>query len=152
MASMAFMIRLIRTCCSCTRSAIIPRKFQGQFDLKRDAVSFQFTVKYREDLANNIADAYQGLFAAIPSEHRPDACNNLSGTMAIVDDTFQDVAHLIQIGIPLCKQKEYLISRGDAVIAVKNETGNIKLNQLVNTTAIGAAKAASGDCWWVSCF
>ena len=41
-------------------------------------------------------------------------------------------------------QKEYLISIGDAVIAVKNEAGEIKLNQLVNTTAIGAA---TGGFW-----
>ena len=41
-------------------------------------------------------------------------------------------------------QKEYLISIGDAVIAVKTETGNVKLNQLVNTTATGAI---SGSFW-----
>src|SRR5262245_9969228 len=35
-------------------------------------------------------------------------------------------------------QKEYLISISDAVIAVKTESGGIKLNQLVNTTAAGA--------------
>jgi len=45
----------------------------------------------------------------------------------------------------LKQQKEYLISLGDAVIAVKNEAGDIKLNQLVNTTAIGLPPAASGD-------
>ncbi len=41
-------------------------------------------------------------------------------------------------------QKEYLITINDAVIAVKTETGAIKLNQLVNTTAVGAA---SGSFW-----
>jgi uncharacterized membrane protein len=41
-------------------------------------------------------------------------------------------------------QKEYLITIGDAVIAVKNQAGDIKLNQLVNTTAIGAA---TGSFW-----
>ncbi|MCP3468400.1 DUF1269 domain-containing protein [Bradyrhizobium sp. CCGUVB23] len=41
-------------------------------------------------------------------------------------------------------QKEYLISLGDAVIAVKTDSGTIKLNQLVNTTAIGAA---AGSFW-----
>ena len=41
-------------------------------------------------------------------------------------------------------QKEYLISLGDAVIAVKTDGGQIKLNQLVNTTAAGAA---SGSFW-----
>jgi uncharacterized membrane protein len=40
-------------------------------------------------------------------------------------------------------QKEYLISMGDAVIAVKTDTG-VKLNQLVNTTALGAL---SGSFW-----
>jgi uncharacterized membrane protein len=41
-------------------------------------------------------------------------------------------------------QKEYLIELGDAVIAVKDAKGQIKLNQLLNTTAIGAV---SGTFW-----
>ena len=41
-------------------------------------------------------------------------------------------------------QKEYLITISDAVIAVKAENGNIKLNQLVNTTATGAI---TGSFW-----
>ncbi|CAH1656771.1 MAG: DUF1269 domain-containing protein [Chelatococcus sp.] len=41
-------------------------------------------------------------------------------------------------------QKEYLIQIGDAVIATKNESGHVKLNQLMNTTAVGAA---SGSIW-----
>ncbi|MCX5495919.1 DUF1269 domain-containing protein [Kaistia dalseonensis] len=41
-------------------------------------------------------------------------------------------------------QKEYLITLADAVIAVKTESGHIKLNQLVNTTATGAI---SGGFW-----
>ena len=41
-------------------------------------------------------------------------------------------------------QKEYLITISDAVIAVKTEAGPVKLNQLVKTTAMGAA---SGSFW-----
>jgi uncharacterized membrane protein len=41
-------------------------------------------------------------------------------------------------------QKEYLITLNDAVIAVKTESGDIKLNQLVNTTARGAV---TGSFW-----
>lgn len=41
-------------------------------------------------------------------------------------------------------QKEYLIELSDAVIAVKQDNGKIKLNQLMNTTAVGAA---SGGFW-----
>lgn len=41
-------------------------------------------------------------------------------------------------------QREYLIKFSDAVIAVKTEAGPVKLNQLVNTTAVGAA---SGSFW-----
>src|ERR1700745_3448552 len=44
----------------------------------------------------------------------------------------------------LAMQKEYLIELGDAVIAVKDANGNIKLNQLINTTAVGAV---SGTFW-----
>jgi uncharacterized membrane protein len=41
-------------------------------------------------------------------------------------------------------QKEYLIELGDAVIAVKDAQGRLKLNQLINTTAAGAV---SGTFW-----
>lgn len=41
-------------------------------------------------------------------------------------------------------QKEYLISLNDAVIAVKTDQGTIKLNQLFNTTAVGAM---TGSFW-----
>ncbi|HEY1943060.1 MAG TPA: DUF1269 domain-containing protein [Roseiarcus sp.] len=42
----------------------------------------------------------------------------------------------------LAMQKEYLIELGDAVIAVKDDQGRIKLNQLFNTTAAGAVGGA----------
>ncbi|WP_395666025.1 DUF1269 domain-containing protein [Methylocella sp.] len=41
-------------------------------------------------------------------------------------------------------QKEYLIKLGDAVIATKSPDGQIKLHQVVNTTAAGAI---SGSFW-----
>src|SRR6476660_9067340 len=44
----------------------------------------------------------------------------------------------------LAMQKEYLIELGDAVIAVKDAAGHVKLNQLLNTTAAGAV---SGTFW-----
>jgi uncharacterized membrane protein len=44
----------------------------------------------------------------------------------------------------LAMQKEYLIELGDAVIAVKDASGRIKLNQLLNTTGAGAV---SGTFW-----
>ena len=44
----------------------------------------------------------------------------------------------------LAMQREYLIELGDAVIAVKDDKGQIKLNQLLNTTAAGAV---SGTFW-----
>ena len=44
----------------------------------------------------------------------------------------------------LSMQKEYLLELGDAVVAVKDDKGNIKLNQMINTTATGAV---GGACW-----
>jgi uncharacterized membrane protein len=41
-------------------------------------------------------------------------------------------------------QKEYLIELGDAAIAVKDAQGQIKLNQLINTTKAGAV----GGTFW----
>ena len=42
----------------------------------------------------------------------------------------------------LAMQKEYLIELGDAVVAVKTADGQIRLNQLMNTTATGALSGA----------
>jgi uncharacterized membrane protein len=42
----------------------------------------------------------------------------------------------------LAMQKEYLLELGDAVIAVKDAQGGVKLNQLLNTTAVGAVSGA----------
>ena len=39
-------------------------------------------------------------------------------------------------------QREYLIKLGDAVIATKTDSGKVKLNQIVNTTAAGAAQGS----------
>src|SRR5258706_9577804 len=39
-------------------------------------------------------------------------------------------------------QKEYLLELGDAVVAVKDDQGHIKLNQLLNTTAVGSVSGA----------
>ena len=44
----------------------------------------------------------------------------------------------------LAMQKDYLIELGDAVIAIKDEHGRVKLNQLLNTTTAGAV---SGTFW-----
>jgi len=41
-------------------------------------------------------------------------------------------------------QKEYLVELGDAVVAVREPDGEVKLRQLVNTTATGAA---AGGMW-----
>ena len=66
------------------------------------------------------------------------------------------MADLVEIAFPseaqaeqvrqklLDMQKEYLIELGDAVIAVKQPSGHVKLNQLFHPTASGAA---SGTFW-----
>ena len=66
-------------------------------------------------------------------------------------DVRSDRDHLsVRSGRPKSRQRlfklqnEYLITLSDAVIAVKTDAGPVKLNQLVNTTAIGAA---SGSFW-----
>jgi uncharacterized membrane protein len=42
----------------------------------------------------------------------------------------------------LSLQREYLIELGDAVVVVKDEAGHVRLNQLINLTATGAASGA----------
>lgn len=41
-------------------------------------------------------------------------------------------------------QKEYLIELGDAAIAVRQADGSVRLNQLINTTAVGAVSGVCG--------
>ena len=48
----------------------------------------------------------------------------------------------------LAMQKEYLLELGDAVIAVKDSNGQVKLNQLINTTAFGAATGTFWGAHW----
>ena len=58
---------------------------------------------------------------------------------------FEDQHKAEEVRLALVKmQREYLIDLEDAVVAVKDEAGKIKLNQAVNLTAAGAA---SGGLW-----
>jgi uncharacterized membrane protein len=64
------------------------------------------------------------------------------------------MSELVVIGFPteakaeevrqklLAMHKEYLLELGDAVVAVKDANGRLKLNQLLNTTAAGAVSGA----------
>ena len=42
-------------------------------------------------------------------------------------------------------QSEYLLDLADAVVAVKDEKGNVKLYQSVNLTAAGAVSGGTSD-------
>ena len=42
-------------------------------------------------------------------------------------------------------QSEYLIDLEDAVVAIKNPEGKVKLNQAVNLTAAGAVSGGFGE-------
>lgn len=57
------------------------------------------------------------------------------------DDEFK--AHEVRLTL-LKLQKEYLVDLGDAVVAVKDAKGKVKLHQAVNMTAAGAAR---GGMW-----
>jgi uncharacterized membrane protein len=58
---------------------------------------------------------------------------------------FDDPFKAEEVRLKLLKmQKDYLIDLGDAVVAVKDASGNVKLHQAVNLTAAGAV---SGGFW-----
>src|SRR6202000_1648856 len=44
----------------------------------------------------------------------------------------------------LAMQKDYLIELGEAAIAMKEDQGHVKLNKIINTTAVGAV---AGTLW-----
>lgn len=66
----------------------------------------------------------------------------MSDMIAIIYPTEQKAEEVRQRLFKL--QKEYLITIKDAVIAVKTDAGSVKLSQLFNTTAAGAA---TGSFW-----
>jgi uncharacterized membrane protein len=66
----------------------------------------------------------------------------MSDLVAIIYPTEQKAEEVRQRLFNL--QKEYLITLSDAVIAVKTEAGSVKLSQLFNTAAAGAA---TGSFW-----
>lgn len=66
----------------------------------------------------------------------------MADLVAIVFDSEQKAEEVRNKILEL--QKEYLIEIGDAAIAAKTADGKVKLNQLLNTTAVGAA---SGSFW-----
>jgi uncharacterized membrane protein len=58
---------------------------------------------------------------------------------------YDDVFKAEEVRLKLWKmQKDYLIDMGDAVVAVKDQVGKVKLHQAVHLTAAGAA---SGGFW-----
>jgi len=64
-------------------------------------------------------------------------------TLVVIE--YKDEYSAEEVRLKLQKmQKEYLIDMEDAVVAVKNEKGKIKLNQAINLTALGAV---SGGFW-----
>jgi uncharacterized membrane protein len=59
--------------------------------------------------------------------------------------TYDDLYKAEEVRLKLRKlQSEYLLDLEDAVVAVKNDKGNVKLNRAVNLTAAGAL---SGGFW-----
>jgi len=58
---------------------------------------------------------------------------------------YDDLFKAEEVRLKLCKmQKDYLIDMSDAVVAVKDQAGKVKLHQAVNLTAAGAV---SGGFW-----
>lgn len=65
------------------------------------------------------------------------------GTLVVIG--YDDLHKAEEVRLKLVKmQKDYLIDLEDAVIAVKDEKGKVKLHQAVNLTAAGAV---SGGFW-----
>jgi uncharacterized membrane protein len=88
-----------------------------------------------------------------PGSDRPVNCQD-TGPFAITASEDPALSDLLVIEFPseekaegvremlLAMQKEYLIELGDAVIAVKGDSGRIKLNQLFQPVARGAVSGA----------
>jgi uncharacterized membrane protein len=67
----------------------------------------------------------------------------MASTLVVIE--YEDQYRAEEVRLKLRKmQKEYLIDMEDAVVAVKDEQGKIKLHQAVNLTGLGAV---SGGFW-----
>jgi len=64
-------------------------------------------------------------------------------TLVVIDYENEIKAEEVRLAL-LKMQKEYLIDLADAVVVVRDEKGKVKLRQLYNLTAVGAA---SGGFW-----
>ena len=64
-------------------------------------------------------------------------------TLVVIDYESEIKAEEVRLAL-LKMQKEYLIDLADAVVVVRDEKGKVKLRQLYNLTAVGAA---SGGFW-----
>jgi uncharacterized membrane protein len=80
--------------------------------------------------------------ATFRSTHQPSATefNLMSDLVFIAFPTEQKAEEVRQKVLSL--QREYLIELGDAVVVVKDGKGHVKLNQMMNLTAAGAASGA----------
>jgi len=121
------------------------------------AISNQLVIAICGDssLGNRVSSDVWNIGCALASASAPStAFRRMDGSSSIQQEV--SMSDLVAIVYPseakaeevrqrlLKLQKEYLITISDAVIAVKTEAGGIKLNQLVNTTAIGAM---TGSFW-----
>jgi uncharacterized membrane protein len=68
---------------------------------------------------------------------------NLLATLVVIDYESEMKAEEVRLAL-LKMQKEYLIDLADAVVVVRDEKGKVRLRQLYNLTAAGAA---SGGFW-----
>ena len=67
----------------------------------------------------------------------------MASTLVVIE--YEDMYRAEEMRLKLQRmQKEYLIDLDDAVVAVRDEKGKIKLNQSINLTGAGAA---SGGFW-----
>lgn len=76
-----------------------------------------------------------------PTHLTPEREYNLMSDLVFIAFPTEQKAEEVRQKV-LSLQREYLIELGDAVVVVKDEKGHVKLNQMMNLTAAGAASGA----------
>jgi uncharacterized membrane protein len=76
-------------------------------------------------------------------QHSPTLKETIMATLVVIDYESEVRAEEVRLAL-LKMQKEYLVDLADAVVVVRDAQGKVKLRQLYNLTAAGAA---SGGFW-----
>ena len=97
MASAAFLIKFMMTCCNSIRSQNTCGSEFGQLGPDHDAMAVQFCMLHREDFTDEIVDVEKLFLQGIALKQCPQACNHVAGATPIAFDMLHRCSRFGQV-------------------------------------------------------